>query len=53
MPTTFHDAPAWYRRAPAIGHSGMRVHLLYQTLYHNHRATIAHGLRHGKQPLIT
>ncbi len=42
-----------HRRAPAIGHSGMRVHLLYQTLYHNHRATIAHGLRHGKQPLIT
>jgi hypothetical protein len=31
----------------------MRVQLPYRALYHNHRATIAHGLRHGKQPLIT
>ena len=38
-----------HRRAPAVGHPRMRIHLLFQALYLNIRATIARMLRTGQQ----
>ncbi len=38
-----------HRRAPAVGHPRMRIHLLFQALYFNIRATIARMLRTGQQ----
>ena len=38
-----------HRRAPVVGHARMRVHLLFQALYLNIRATIARMLRTGQQ----
>ena len=34
---------------PVVGHARMRVHLLFQALYLNIRATIARMLRTGQQ----
>jgi hypothetical protein len=42
-----HQVP--HRRAPVVGHARMRVHLLFQALYLNIRATIARMLRTGQQ----
>ena len=38
-----------HRRAPAVGHPRMRIHLLFQALHLNIRATIARMLRTGQQ----
>ena len=34
---------------PVVGHPRMRIHLLFQALYFNIRATIARMLRTGQQ----
>ncbi len=42
-----HQVP--HHRAPVVGHARMRIHLLFQALYLNIRATIARMLRTGQQ----